>query len=65
MSLEHTCEAALLVGTRGAEMEGTGDIGRSINVLSTRIAKVNKIGIDPCSGGLLRLVVDDGSIGTG
>jgi hypothetical protein len=64
MSLENTGEAALLVGRRGLEVEGTGDIGGSVNVLCARVAEVDKVRVDASSGGLLRLVVDDGSVGS-
>lgn len=46
------------------EVKGTGDIGGSVNVLSARVAKVDEVGVDAGSAGLLGLVVNDGTVGT-
>jgi len=46
------------------EVKGTGDIGGSVNVLSARVAKVDEVGVDAGSVGLLGLIVNDGTIGT-
>jgi hypothetical protein len=64
VSLKNTGEAALLVSRGSVEVEGTGNIGGSINVLSARVAKVDKVGVDASSIGLFGLVVDDGSVGS-
>lgn len=64
VSLENASEAALLVGRGGLEVKGTGNIGGSVNVLSARITEVDEVGVDASSVGLLRLVVDDGSVGS-
>lgn len=64
VSLENAGEAALLVGRGSLEVEGTGDIGGSVNVLSARVAEVDEVGVDAGGVGLLGLVVDDGSVGS-
>lgn len=64
VSLENASEAALLVRRGSLEMEGTGDIGGSVDVLSARVAKVDKVRVDAGSVGLFGLVVDDGAVGS-
>lgn len=64
VSLENASEAALLVSRGSLKVEGTGDIGGSVNVLSARVAKVDKVGVNTGGVGLLGLVVDDGAVGS-
>jgi len=62
VTLENASEAALFISSGGLEVQCTGHISGSINVLSTRVAQVDQVGVNTSSSGLFGLVVNDGTV---
>lgn len=63
-TLEDQGECPLLELSWLAKVEGPSGIGRSIEILATRVAEIDGCGVDDRAATLLRLVVNNGTVGT-